>query len=371
MVCGEASGDLNASLLARALRERTQSLEISAVGGMLLRRAGASIFYDIKDLSVMGFFDVLIKLPKFLKLKRLILRKIAHEKPDAIILIDFSGFNLRLAKAINKSIPVIYYISPQVWASRSSRIDTIRKYVSKMIVLFKFEQEFYKSQGIDVDFLGHPLLDSVKPSMNRKEFISTFGLLESKNTIALLPGSRRQEITHLLPTMLEVSKRIQCTMPATQFIIAKSPHVNLDVYYKEIRKSGLEVKIIEDKTYDCLYASDFCVVCSGTATLETAIMQRPFCVMYKMTALNYVVYRPQIKVPFIGMVNIVAGRKIVPELIQFQATPQKISEQVLNILKNPQELQRMKSDFAQVKSSLGEKGASLRAAQIVVDFLKK
>ena len=205
--------------------------------------------------------------------------------------------------------------------------------------------------------------------MNRKEFMSTFGLLESKNTIALLPGSRRQEITHLLPTMLEVSKRIQRTMPATQFIIAKSPHVNLDVYYKEIRKSGLEVKIIEDKTYDCLYASDFCVVCSGTATLETAIMQRPFCVMYKMAALNYVVYRPQIKVPFIGMVNIVAGKRIVPEFIQYGATAQAISHYILQMLSDPAALERMHKELAPIRTLLGEKGASLRAAERILDFL--
>jgi len=369
IICGEPSGDLNAGNLAIAIKAISPEIKISGVGGTHLRQAGARIICDIKDLAVIGLFDVLKKLPKFFGLKKLILQKIKLEKPDAIILVDFSGFNLRLAKAINKTIPVIYYISPQVWASRPGRIKTIKKYISKILVLFKFEQEFYKRYGIDADFIGHPLLDIVHPAMEEKEFLAELGFSESKTTIALLPGSRKQEIEHILPVMLRASLLISKHIANAQFVIAKSPQVDLDIYKRMVDSFKLNLRIVEGRTYDCIASANFCLVASGTATLETAIMQKPFAVIYKMNLLNYLLYRPQVRVPYIGMVNIVAGRKIIPEFIQFKASPRKISDEVLRILNNPSQIERMKNELAQVKSSLGEKGASKRASQIIVDFL--
>jgi lipid-A-disaccharide synthase len=371
IICGEPSGDLNAANLAAALKEIDPSIKISGVGGIALRQAGAEIIYDIKGLACIGLFDVLKKLPKFFILKKLILEKINAEKPDAIILVDFSGFNLRLAKDINKTIPVIYYISPQVWASRAGRIKSIKRYIHKMLVLFKFEQEFYRRFGIDAEFVGHPLLDIVKPTTGRKEFLTELGFSRLKTTIALLPGSRKQEIEHILPVMLKTSLLITEHLPDAQFVIAKPPQVDLNIYSRIMDNLKLNLRIVEGKTYDCIEAADFCLVASGTATLETSILQKPFAVIYKMNVLNYLLYRPQVRVPYIGMVNIVAKRKVVPEFIQFKARPKKISKVVLRILNNPSEIQRMKSDLAQVKSSLGEKGASHRAARIIVDFLNK
>jgi lipid-A-disaccharide synthase len=239
-----------------------------------------------------------------------------------------------------------------------------------MIVIFKFEEEFYKRYGIDVDFVGHPLLDIVKPTMNEKEFLNKFNLSESKTTIALLPGSRRQEIENILPIMLRASGLINKKLPNTQFVIAKSPQVDWNIYNHIVSSSDIDLKIIENKTYDCLNSADFCLVASGTATLETAIMQKPFVIIYKMGLLNYLLYRPQVKVPYIGMVNIVADKKIIPEFIQFQARPEKISDQVLEILNDLSQMQQMKTELAYVKSLLGEKGASLRAAKIILDYLK-
>lgn len=371
IICGEPSGDLNAGNLATAIKAISPDTKISGVGGMHLRQAGAWIIYDIKDLACIGLFDVLKKLPKFFSLKKLILQKIKLEKPAAIILVDFSGFNLRLAKAINKTIPVIYYISPQVWASRPGRIKTIKKYISKILVLFKFEQEFYKRYGIDADFIGHPLLDIVHPAMEEKEFLAELGFSESKTTIALLPGSRKQEIEHILPVMLKASVFIAEHLLNAQFVIAKSPQVDLNIYNRVMDGFKLNLRIVEARTYDCIASADFCLVASGTATLETAIMQKPFAVIYKMNLLNYLLYRPQVRVPYIGMVNIVAGRKIVPEFIQFQARPERIAGEVLRILQNPPDIERMKNELSQIKSSLGEKGASNRAAQIIADFLNK
>jgi len=371
IICGEASGDLNAAALVKKILEINPGIKISGVGGTLMRGAGARIIYDIKGLSVIGLFDVLIKLPKFFSLRKLILQKIKEEHPDIIILVDFSGFNLRLAKAINKAIPVIYYVSPQVWASRTGRIKTIKKYINKMLVLFKFEEEFYKRYGMDVDFIGHPLLDIAQPAVEKKEVLNSLKFSESKNTIALLPGSRRAEVKNILPVMLRAATVINKGIPS-QFVIAKSPYVEWDAYNRIIHRlntGGIELKIMEGKAYDCLNIADFALVASGTATLETTIMQKPFCVIYKTGLLNYLLYLPQVKVPYIGMVNIVAGKKIIPEFIQFQADPNKIAAQVLKTLNNPSEIERIQNDLAKIKSRLGEKGAALRAAKIIVDFL--
>jgi len=336
-----------------------------------MRAAGAEVISDIRGLSVIGFFDVIKKLPKFFALKKLIRKKIKEEKPDAVILVDFSGFNLRLAKEINKTIPVIYYVSPQVWASRPGRIKTIKEYIHKMIVFFKFEEEFYKKHQIDVDCIGHPLLDAAGISMDEEEFLNKLHLSDSKTIIALLPGSRPQEVSKILPVMLKTGKLIQKKIPEVQFIIAKSAHVDINIYKRKVDKSGIgiDVKIIDNKTYECLNIAKFCLVASGTATLETAIAAKPFVIIYKMGLLNYLLYRPQVKIPYIGMVNIVAQKKIIPEFIQFSANPKKIAEEVIRILQNPSKMKQMQSELEQFRPLLGEEGASRRAARIVLEFL--
>lgn len=370
IICGEASGDLNAGALARAIKEINPAVKISGVGGKFLQASGTELFYDIKGLCVMGLFDVLKKLPLFFSLKKIILQKIKQEKPDAIILVDFSGFNLRLSKVINKSLPVIYYVSPQVWASRPGRIKTIAKYIDKMIVLFKFEEEFYRKHGINANFTGHPLLDIVRPTMEKKDFFAESGLSDKKTTIALLPGSRQAEIKNIIPVMLKAAAIISKKIPDAQFIIAKTPQLNTQIYNKEIEKINLNLKIIEGKTYDCLNIADFCLVCSGTATLETAIMQKPFAIVYRMGLLNYLLYRPQVKVPYIGIVNIIADKLVVPEFIQFKAKAEDIAAYALEILSNPATAEKIKNNLEEIKASLGSPGASMRAAKTILDFLK-
>ncbi|MBU1125246.1 MAG: lipid-A-disaccharide synthase [Candidatus Omnitrophica bacterium] len=370
IICGEASGDLHAATLVNAIRAQDPQVTFLAVGGSRLREAGATLIADIKDFSVIGFFDVLAKLPLFFRLKKLVLQKIKEEKPSLLILVDFSGFNLRLAKELRKTVPTIYYISPQVWASRQGRIETIRRYIHKMLVFFRFEEEFYESHGIKVECVGHPLLDIVKPSMEKKEFLATYGLSDAKTTIALLPGSRHTEIQHNLPVMLQSARRIYQYKRDVQFVIAKTPQMSFDIYNTIIGGPNINITIVDAKTYDCVSAADFCLVASGTATLETAILGTPFCIIYKIGALNYLLYRPQVRVPHIGIVNIIAGKEIVPEFIQSQATPRKISDFVLKTLQTPPEMQRIKESLTQVTSDLGEPGAAGRAATIILDTLK-
>jgi len=371
IVCGEHSGDILAGNLAAAIKSLDPDIEISGVGGINLAKARCEIFYNIRELSVMGFFDVLKKLPRFFRLKKIILERIKSEKPDAIILVDFSGFNLRLAKAINKSIPVIYYVSPQVWASRESRIEDIRKFISKIIVLFKFEEEFYKKRAIPATWVGHPLVDLVKPTLQREEFLTNFRLSPDKKIIALLPGSRKQEVKLILPIMLKAAYLINRAIPQTQFIIAKSPNLETQIYRNEYKKFPLDLKIIESKTHDCLNMAEASMVCSGTATLEAAIIQKPFVIVYKTKLLNYLLYRPQIKIPYIGMVNIVAGKKIVPEFIQFDASPRKIADSILKFLREPHNANRLSQELKTVTDSLGTSGAANRAAKLILDFLQK
>lgn len=371
LVCGEASGDLNAAGLIREILRIDPGIKISAVGGALLKQAGAQIFYDIQGLSVFGVFDALKKLPKFLTLRTIILKKIREEKADGVILVDFSGFNLRLAQKIEKAVPVIYYTSPQVWASRPGRIKTIKKYIDRMIVLFKFEAEFYQRWGVEAKWAGHPLLDTVKPTMEKDIFLGLYALSDAKKTIALLPGSRKQEISRILPVMLKACALIQKNIGSVQFVIAKSTQVDWSIYNRLTHGLDIDIVTIEGKTYDCLNAADFCLVASGTATLETAIMEKPFFVIYKMGLLNYLLYRPQVKLPYIGMVNIVSQKQIVPEFIQFKAQPKAIADEVIKTLRDPARIQEMKNSLSQIRTLLGEKGASLRAARLILDFLNK
>lgn len=355
--------------LSQVIKTLDPNIQISGVGGINLANSGCEIFYNIKELAVMGLFDVLRKLPKFFKLKKIILEKINKDKPDAVILVDFSGFNLRLAKALNKGVAVIYYVSPQVWASRKGRINYIKKFISMMLVLFKFEEEFYRRNGIQSTCVGHPLLDLVKPSLPEQEFLEHFRISPEKKIIALLPGSRKQEVKLILPIMLKAAYLINQAFPQTQFIIAKSPNLDTQIYQNERRKFSLDIKIIDGRAYDCLSIAQASLVCSGTATLEAAISQKPFVIIYKTNLLNYLLYRPQIKIPYIGMVNIVAGKKIVPEFIQFGATPEKISESILKFLQEPAATDSLTQSLQTVKDSLGSAGAAERAAKLILDFI--
>lgn len=358
-----------AGCLAKAIKEINPQIKISGVGGESLKKLADEIYCDIRQLSVFGFFDALRKLPKFIALKELILKKINPTSSQLIILVDFSGFNLRLAKAINNRIPVIYYVSPQVWASRKGRLKTIKKYISKMLVLFKFEKEFYHRNELEVDFIGHPLLDIVKPQNQKTKILEDMKLSPANTTIALLPGSRKQEIENILPIMLKTARLINKKTSHTQFIIAKSTQVDSSVYDRLTVNPGIELRIMEARTYDCLEAADFALVCSGTATLEAAIMKKPFFIIYKMNWLNYLLYRPQVKVPFIGMVNIVVGGKVIPEFIQSQARPEKIASDAVALLNNSSKMNEMIRGLAEVRSQLGESGAAKRAAQIILDYL--
>ncbi|MDD5311129.1 MAG: lipid-A-disaccharide synthase [Candidatus Omnitrophica bacterium] len=372
IIAGEASGDLHGSSLVLALKELEPDVKLVGMGGEKMIKAGLRSFQDIKDLSVIGLLEILSSLKKFKDAFNLLAGKLDSEKPDAVILIDYPEFNLRFAKEAKKrGIPVIYYISPQIWAWRKGRVNIVKKYVGKMIVILKFEKDFYAKEGVDVEFVGHPLLDVVKPSFGREEFLKKYGLEPAFKTIALLPGSRLTEIERNLPIMLKAAKRIKDRFGDTQFILAKPPEIKASAYEKILKKSPLKPAVAEGHPYDCINAAELVLVASGTATVETMILEKPMLIIYKVSLLTWLVGKLLVKVPNIGLVNIIAGEKIVPELVQFDATPSKISSEVSSLFSSLEKMGAMKVRLAAVKAGLGGPGASRRAAEIILKQLRK
>ena len=371
IIAGEPSGDLHASNLVRDLKTLAPDLRFFGLGGNLSQDAGVEIVSDISSLALVGLADVLKNIFAVGKVYRGILKKVDQEHPDLAILIDYPGFNLRLAKELKKrSIPVIYYISPQVWAWGRDRINIIRKCVGKMIVFFKFEEELYKTCGVDVEFAGHPLIDTVKVSRRKDETLKAYGLSKDKITIALLPGSRASEIDRLLSVMVDSAKLINGRMKNTQFIIAKYAGLSAGMYEKAMADSGLDIRIADGDTHNVVGASDFAIVTSGTATLETAIIGTPLVIIYKANILTYIAYKLVATIGFVGIVNIIANREIAPEFLQYDATPEKISQTVLSILSDEARLKSIRKDLADVRNSLGPPGAGMRAAKAIISLLK-
>lgn len=370
IIAGEPSGDFHSSSLIRALKKIQPEIEISGMGGQKMRQAGAKIYSDISELSIIGFTDVLANLKKIRQAFNTILDVIDAQAPDVCVLVDYPGFNLKLAKEIKKrQIPVVYYISPQIWAWWKGRIKTIKRFVDKMIVVFKFEEALYKDYGIDVSFVGHPLLDIAHTNITLGGFLSKLGLSVQKKTIGLVPGSRKMEIERILPILIESAKIIKQKLPQVQFVLLKAPEIASDIFAAKMKEYELPLVLCDNQSYDFFNICDFALVASGTATLEAAIMQKPMVVIYKVSFLNWLIARCLIRLPFIGLVNVAAGEKIVPEFIQYQAKPQLIARKTLEILGNQGEFLKIKSELKKVHTNLGTCGASQRAAEIILNFI--
>lgn len=361
IVAGETSGDIHGALLAKSIKDLNPAIKLFGMGGEKMQEAGVEIFFKSPKLAVTGFIEVLQHLTKFKQLFRLVVGKLAEIKPDAVILIDYPGFNLRLAKEVKvRGIKLFYYISPQVWAWGKSRIKTIQQFINTMLVIFKFEEDFYKKENINAVFVGHPLLDMAvgyKSSHCEKDRIK----------IALLPGSRENEVKYILPVMLETSLILQEKIPGAEFMLASVDSVKKETYQKIISRYPVKNLVLYDnKSYDCLWVCDFALVCSGTATLETAIFGKPMAIIYKMSLLSYLIIKNLIRVPYIGMANLVSGKKIVPEFIQFQARPKTIADYTLKILNDSPSREKIETGLAEVRKKLGEPGAARRAAEVIL-----
>jgi len=372
LVAGEVSGDLHGSHLVEAIQRIEPEVQFFGVGGEGLKKRGMKLLYPAHSLSVVGLTEVFIKLRSILEALRRLKKSLDQERPDLVILIDFPDFNLRLAKiAHQRGIPILYYISPQVWAWRPKRIKVIARLVKKMIVLFPFEVPLYEAAGVDVEWVGHPLLDIVRPTLPKEVAFQQFGLDPKRRTIGLLPGSRMHEVERLLPSLLASAHLLQKEIPNLQFVIPLAPGIPKTILSSWMRNISVPVKVVEGFAYDVMNLSELLITASGTATLEGAILGKPMIIIYRVSLPSYWIGRALIRVDHIGLVNLVAGKEIAPELIQKDVHPQRIADEALRILRDPILIRKMTESMGEVCQKLGEPGAAQRAARIVTSLLRE
>jgi len=374
IVTGEASGDLHGANLLRALQSKVSDLEVCGMGGAEMASVGVDILYDAAKVSVVGISEVFLHLKDIISAQKVLRRRLLTHRPDLLILIDLPDFNLLLAKKAKKlGIPVFYYISPQVWAWRSGRVKTLRDRVDKIGVILPFEEEFFRRRGVDAEYVGHPLLDTVAASASREQFCSEHQIPLEARCIGLFPGSRKREISSLLPDFLEAGRILQNAMPEKLiFLVPQASTIttrDLEEAGILAAKKHLDIRIIKEERYNMMAACAAVVAASGTVTLELAILEVPMIVAYKLSPLTYFLGRLLVKVKYFSLVNLIAGYSAVPELLQAQVTPQRIADELTAILLQPGKRQDMKKALRDVKEKLGGVGASEKAASVVVTLL--
>lgn len=366
---GEASGDIHAAAVTAAIKKIDPTAEVFGMGGDVLRAAGGEVLFDIKDHGVMGFVEVLKKLPDLFKLRDDFGKLMDERKPDCLITVDYPGFNMKLAKlAHDKGIPVVSYIAPSAWAWHKSRAKKVAKIVDKVACIFPFEYDVYKEAGAKVEFVGHPLVDIVKPSMSVEDAEDFAGKREGHKLILLMPGSRLMEIEKMLPTLLAAAKLIKKQLPEVDFVMPRAGTIPKSMLEEKIKVSGVDVKITEGNNYDLFSVADLALATSGTVTLEAALCGLGSVIVYRTNPLTYLIAKMVVNIPYIGLPNIVAGRSVVPELIQNDFTPEKVAQEALHLLESERNCQ-LKRDLAYVKERLGKPGAVDRVAELVLSFV--
>ncbi len=367
--CGEPSGEFYAAELVAELRKDHPDLEAFGLGGDRLAGKDVRLLAHLKDLAVVGLFEVLSHLRRIKQLFDSVVAEAARTRPDVAVLIDYPDFNLRLARELKKlGIPVVYYVSPQLWAWRRGRIKDVKRDVAKMLVIFPFEEAIYREASVPVAFVGHPLVDHVTPPADRAAFAEKLGLAADRPVIALLPGSRNQEVGFNLPPMVGAVKLLREKRPELQFVLAAAPHLRANAL-QEAANAGILVR--EGATRDVLSAARVAIVASGTATVETALTLTPMVVVYRLSALTYTLGKPLVSVTNYAMVNLIAGRVVVPELIQGDFTPARVTEETLRVLDDGAQRSAMLRDLQEVREKLGRGGATRHAADEVGAFLRK
>jgi lipid-A-disaccharide synthase len=366
---GEASGDMYAARLARALKQRVD-VELFGMGGPNMRAAGVDIVADYSEVSVVGITEILSHLPSLVRAMRRLVSEAERRKPQLAILTDFPGFHLRLARKLRPlGIRNVYYICPQFWAWRPWRAKIVRRRFAKALCIFPFEEKFYSGAGVPTEFIGHPLVGAVHASQGRAAFCQEQGLDPSQAVVTVLPGSRSAELRQHLPVIREACERIAREIK-TQFVIAAA-HEKDAVMLREGWPAQLTVRVVEGRTYNALAAADAAIVSSGTATVEAALLDAPMVVVYRVTALTALLAKPLVRTPFFSMVNLIAGRQVVPELIQSDFTPERVASEILSLLRDPGARAKVREGLAEVRQRLGPAGAVERAADAVAELLRK
>ena len=362
--CGEASGDLYAGALATELREIDPSVHVRGFGGAKLAAAGAELFGDYHRFAVTGIVDALAVLPRSWRMLRTLGEAARRERPDVFVAVDFPDFNFRLLPVMRRlGVPVVYYVSPQLWAWRPGRIDHLRRYVNQMLVIFPFEVPIYEQAGVPVEFVGHPLVELLASGETRERWLGGRGLDPAKPVVALLPGSRPNEIRRLLPVLLGAVPEVRRTIPAAQFVIARAPALSDELFAAVSAVPG--VVMSEGATDQVLSAADVVITASGTATVQTALHDRPMVIVYRVSGLDAIIGRAVLRLSTFGMVNLIAGRTIVPEVIQEACTPERVAREAVSLLTDAPRAATMRRDLAAVRTALGGRGASGRAAAAV------
>jgi lipid-A-disaccharide synthase len=362
LVAGEASGDLHGANLMKALKERDEQAEFRFFGGDLMQAEGGTPVKHIADMAFMGFFEVALNMRTILKNLKFCKADIAAWQPDVLVLIDFPGFNLKIAEFAKKNgLLVCYYISPKVWAWNQKRVLKIKRTVDHLFCILPFEVDFYKKWGMQVDYVGNPLLDAIAAFKPDKAFLKTHQL-PGKKIIALLPGSRKQEISRLLPEMISITGRF----PDYQFIVAGAPSFSIDYYNQFFHQK--KIPVLFNATYDLLSHADAAIVASGTATLETALFNVPQILVYKGHPVSIGIARAVIKIKFIGLVNLIMDSPIVKELIQRDCSPQNITAELNNIINNKSYRQKMLADYDKLDKKMGKPGASAKTAELIIKY---
>jgi len=389
--CGEASGDLYAGALIRELRALDAGVSVSGLGGPHFAAAGGRLIDDYRQIAVTGLTEAVAKIPRSLAAFRRLVRSAKNEKPDALVAIDFPDFNFRLARALKRlGVPVIYYISPQIWAWRPKRLETMRRIADRVLVIFPFEEAIYRDGGVPVEFVGHPLVDLAAPSASRSDFLRAHGLSPAAPTVAVLPGSRPNEVSRILPDLLQAARLIRAAVPEAQFVVARAPHLDDGLFAQKVSNVSdtgirtarqlselhskkvsdvsdtLPLVIVESDTNTVLASADVALTASGTATVQAALHDTPMVIVYRLSPLTYRLGRRLVTIGMIGMVNLIAGEKIVPELVQEAFTPDAVAREAIALLTDHERATRVKAGLARVRERLGGSGASLRAAQAIL-----
>jgi lipid-A-disaccharide synthase len=375
IVTGEASGDMHGANLVRAMLSITPELKFFGMGGKELEAVGIEQLYDAAKLSVVGATEVLSHLGDILAARRILINRMQEQRPALLILIDFPDFNLMLAKKAKKlGIPVFYYISPQVWAWRQGRVKKLGRLTDRIAVILPFEKEFYKNRGVEVDFVGHPLMDTVSTTMTAKKFREKLSIKPGKTIVGLLPGSRKKEIISLLPDFLAAARHLSDTTEHDYvFVIPKASTVSHQLLEENgIRtyRSQIDIKVVEQNRYDLMTICDAVVAASGTVTLELAILGVPTVVTYRLSPRTYFIGRLLIKgIQWFSLVNLIAGKTVIPELLQDEVTPENIARELSLILNDEKKRQDMLQGFNEVRMKIGKPGASRRAAEIAISMV--
>jgi len=368
IVTGEASGDLHGASVARVLKEIQPDIHIYGVGGQAMLAAGVDIIYDIQELSVIGIIEVAKKYPHIKGIFNKLVHALKTDRPDVLLVIDYADFNMRLAREAKKlDIKVVYYISPSAWAWRRGRAKQIAQAVERVAAIFPFEADVYAEAGAKVSFVGHPLVDIVKPTMDQKQAYKFFEADPSQPVITLMPGSRKQEIENLLPEMLKTISLLQQTYPMIQCYLPLASTISRESVDVIIKQYQIDVRITRDYTYDLMGISTFIIAASGTATLEAALMGAPTIIIYRLAYITWLLGRLLVKIPNVGLPNIVAGKRIVPELLQDDVEAIKIANIAADWLEQPEKLAKVREDLREMRTKLGKPGAVRRVAEVVLE----